>query len=103
MRLPRPAAPQTAYARATAALATGTGRWRRPLAGIALGALVAGLSLGGLAGNPAPALAAGAVQVSVEGAPEQAFVADPVYQTQLRLSGSGSSKRIEPYGLMRLR
>lgn len=89
MRLPRPAAPRTAPARATVSPATVTGRWRRPLAGIALGALAAGLTLGGLTGNPAPAFAAGAVQVSVEGAPEQAFVADPVYQTQLRLNGSG--------------
>ena len=91
MRLSRPTAPHHAPPRgvAPAPAARAAGRRRAPLAAIALAALAATLSFGGLTANPTPAFAAGSVQVSVEGSPEQTFVADPVYQTQLRLNGSG--------------
>ena len=64
--------------------------WRSVRALALLGvALLCGSTVGVATGSAAPAYASGGVNVSVEGSPELTFVADPVYQTQLRLNGSG--------------
>ncbi|RLP69290.1 hypothetical protein D9V30_08260 [Mycetocola reblochoni] len=57
------------------------------LAAVALAALPAGGIVGGVGAQPAHA--AGSVSVTVEGDSSLSAVADPVYQTTLRLNGSG--------------
>ncbi len=80
-------ATMTIRARLATARRGGVRVGRRLVAALAVTVVAAGGVA--VAGPAAPAYAAAAVRVHVEGSPELTAVADPTYLTELRLNGSG--------------